>query len=708
MLTEGDEESSSTSESEDEEGDAWTPDKEKDFFKTLSSLVSKDPSIYDSSRQFFTRDQQEITVKKKKTPKEEAVTLRDFERKMILEKEKSDHGEINTPSEMSTMTYREEQEMIKKDFKDVLQDSDSETEDLLIVRQKTSQQQEKEENEYKEWLKGKKENVDDDIKSHLKPLKDFWSDPKLDENEKFLKDFILNERYKEKEDKNYIPTYEEIVHDSEGGLSEDEKTLEEQAEFEHKFNFRFEEPDQEYIKKYPRTIANSLRRQDDSRRQKREELKERKQREKEQKKEDLKQLKKFKLKEIQDKIEQLKAITGNSSLPFQDADLDEDFDPDKYDEKMNKVFNEDYYGVDEGDQKPEFPYDEELDNENWDAYAGQDEAGPSTSHSNWEDEPHCEDPDFNMDCDYDPNQANMDEMIDMSRRNKSRRKSVFAKKLESKKPTFNPEEHPNYEEYLEEYYKLDYEDIIGDLPVRFKYRQVVPNDFGLETEEILSARDKELNRWCSVKKTSQYRAENEEMQDVYTFKTKKGNLDLKKKLLPSLFNENPEELLVEDQEVARKKRRKNKGKDDAQEGEPQSKKMKQEGANEAEPAVSSPKLTKEAEPNVTESTEVNHDAKTSTEAKKKKKKRKNKNALVSTNDSADKLGAATEKVKVSQASKAQEKTKQDKGKKMGVKRTNETASMDFRSEMTDERLKAYGFNPKKVRNQIKYGKTSQS
>lgn len=171
---------------------------------------------------------------------------------------------------------------------------------------------------------------------------------------------------------------------------------------------------------------------------------------------------------------------------------------------------------------------------------------------------------------------------------------------------------------------------------------------------------------------------------------------------------NPEELLVEDQEVARKKRRKNKGKDDAQEGEPQSKKMKQEGANEAEPAVSSPKLTKEAEPNVTESTEVNHDAKTSTEAKKKKKKRKNKNALVSTNDSADKLGAATEKVKVSQASKAQEKTKQDKGKKMGVKRTNETASMDFRSEMTDERLKAYGFNPKKVRNQIKYGKTSQS
>ena len=46
-------------------------------------------------------------------------------------------------------------------------------------------------------MKGRKEDIsNEEMKKQLEPLKQYWSDPKLDENEAFLKDFFLNKRWK--------------------------------------------------------------------------------------------------------------------------------------------------------------------------------------------------------------------------------------------------------------------------------------------------------------------------------------------------------------------------------------------------------------------------------------------------------------------------------------------------------------------------------
>jgi protein KRI1 len=124
-------------------------------------------------------------------------------------------------------------------------------------------------------------------------------------------------RYLETEDDDHVPTYEEVLHDSDENLSEDEKNVEQMEQFEHKYNFRFEEPDQDFVKRYPRTMTGSLRQQDDRRKVHREELKERKEREKEAKRQELKQLKAIKRKEIAERLEKLKQITGNTDITFE-------------------------------------------------------------------------------------------------------------------------------------------------------------------------------------------------------------------------------------------------------------------------------------------------------------------------------------------------------------------------------------------------------
>lgn len=83
-----------------------------------------------------------------------------------------------------------------------------------------------------------------------------------------------------------------------------------------------------------------------------------------------------------------------------------------------------------------------------------------------------------------------------------------------------------------------FEDIVGgDLATRFRYRMVEPNDFGLTDEEILLADEKELNQWVSLKKMSQYRPKHFEDYDRKVYQRKAADIELKKKILKSLYGD---------------------------------------------------------------------------------------------------------------------------------------------------------------------------
>ncbi|CAG8796731.1 31648_t:CDS:2, partial [Racocetra persica] len=289
---------------------------------------------------------------KKKTEKK-PIHLKDYHRQILLESD--DMIEDNIKPEID-LTPMEEEQKLKEEFKEAASKFDFNIDgddDFLVQRSKTAEELKTEEEDYQAFLLESMAGNSKDSE-FIKEWQNYKIDPSVDKDEAFLIDYILNRGWIDK-NATRIPTYEELIlehHDKEN----DE--FEEAADnFESKYNFRFEEEGGTKVASYSRDVVDSVRRSDNKRKIQRQIRSERKNDEKKRKMEELKRLKNLKKKEIFEKLQKIKEITGNETVGFDEIDLEEGFDPEKYDEKMKNIFDSNYYAQEVDVDKPEWEED---------------------------------------------------------------------------------------------------------------------------------------------------------------------------------------------------------------------------------------------------------------------------------------------------------------------------------------------------------------
>lgn len=542
--------SDSESSDEDEDEDGLIPERtEIQIYETLAKIKKKDPLIYQKDAKLYNEGEDEGEEENVEKPKKKkSLYLKDVMAQHLLENG-SDFEEKrvrNVPK-----SYAEEQDELKRAFMEAGESDDEDDGGLLTVKKKTA----------KELLREKKEE-DEAVAEAEQRAKDagiarklneyFGKDDDLDENDRFLKNYLMNKGWIERENKGF--DYGDV------GVSEDEEELEEQERYEAEYNFRFEEGAGDQVLGHPRFAEGSVRKKSNARQLQRKNKQERLALAEFERKEELKHLKNVKKKEILEKLEKIRSVAGvvgDQGNVVDEEDLEDDFDPAEYDRKMREAFGDEYYVAEDPDEefqghdvdyleKPDFDAEDELLGlpKGWDGRkddgfnaarekakawrrsdpksvedgAGEDEADADEDADEGAEEDEVYE-DEREGAEQDEADEDEDEEVAIIRH--SRVSGVDdgdgvegvgdepeeTRNRKKRKGRVSLREKLVFDKQLEEYYKLDYEDVVGDLRTRFKYKEVPSNSYGLSTEEILVTDDKELNQYVSLKKLAPYRIE---------------------------------------------------------------------------------------------------------------------------------------------------------------------------------------------------------
>ncbi|GAB4843527.1 hypothetical protein Ancab_013489 [Ancistrocladus abbreviatus] len=487
--SESESESESEFDDDDDIVDVNSNRKELEFFDNLLKVKKKDPILKDKDAKLFLssdssgEEEEEEEGGKKKKDNGKAKYLKDVVAQHLLaEGPEFEEVEENVKKVKS---YAEEQEELRKAFLDAV--AEAEEEDGVgggdLLREKERENEEEGED-------------DEEVKKRLDEY--FGADGQLDENEMFLKDFFKNKLWIDK-DKGQKSNDQDLV-----GFSEDEEEIEKQEDYERDYNFRFEEDAGDRVLGHSRFVEGSVRKKENARKRQRERKEERLAQAESERKEEVKRLKNLKKKEIAEKLKRIREVAGlgeDGAIPLTADDLEEEFDPKEYDKKMKAAFGEDYYDAEDDD--PEFGSDN-------------DEGEGSLEKPDFEKENEL----LGLPKDWDVCKpvdgflAEREKYVKSKVENQGDQNEEEGEGEDEEKPKegmpkrkrkLSLKEKVAFEKDLEELYKLDYEDTIGDLKTRFPYKTVAPKRYGLNAAELLTMDDKELNQYVSLKKLAPYR-----------------------------------------------------------------------------------------------------------------------------------------------------------------------------------------------------------
>ncbi|GAX26299.1 protein KRI1 [Fistulifera solaris] len=514
--------------SEDEDGKLLTTDLDVNIMKALNAIRNKEQHVYDPSTKFFDDETEKETsssddeVQKKTKPKR----YKDVVREEILEKMRkeeeddqeddshhSEEGEDNGDDQRFRYAYDDEQKAIRKAFLDSAKD-ESDDEGLLVIKSNDRQQMNPEsEKKLKEEIAKLEATIGE--KSDL-------VDPRgeVENGESFLLNYFKKRAWLDSErdgsgsnsdDDDHsdgeIPMKSAALRSEDDDASLDE--LDQADDFEAQYNFRFEEAASRIQSgaelsniSYARgQTMNTLRRKDESRREKRLARQERKALERQAKEEQLRRLKNAKRQEMEEKIKQIKTVLGDLDEGAVDEAtllqlLEGDFDPDKFESLMKETYGDDFYQKQDSQWKSDFDVRESLKtDEDGALLVGQDDAEGGLYDVGDEDEGNDVETESSNNEEGDREEDWPDDMEEEPYEDNARDETELERKVKSR--------------MMDELYKLDYEDIIADMPTRFKYKQVKANNFGLSTEEILFCRDSTLKQFVSLKKLAPYKEDGE-------------------------------------------------------------------------------------------------------------------------------------------------------------------------------------------------------